>query len=227
MSNAPLTTIPATGGFTQGAFEAFLRERDDPAWLVERRREAFARLQAFAFPSARDEEWRRTDIRGLKIDAFAPPHVGEPDGADSEAFESLWKSSSAHYATGIAHIAGALARQADPSLLGRAVFVDLDRAVKDHPDLLKRYLLTEAVLPSADYFSALHAAFWTGGTLLYVPRGVALEAPLYSLVGMGQSGRVDLSHTLVVLEEGAEATLVREASGQGPVDNAGAARRRT
>jgi Fe-S cluster assembly protein SufD len=217
MNTGPTSAISsATTGFTEEAFEAFLRERDDPAWLVERRREAFARLQAFAFPSAREDEWRRTDIRGLKIDAFTPPAVGEPRGVDREAFDNLWKTSSAHYATGIAHIAGALAREADPVLLGRAVFVDLDRAVKNHPELLKRYLLTDAVLPSADYFSALHAAFWTGGTLLYVPRGVALEAPLYSLVGMGQSGRVDLSHTLVVLEEGAEATLVREASGLGP-----------
>ena len=64
-------------------------------------------------------------------------------------------------------------READPSLLGRAVFIDLGRAVKEHPELLKRYLLTEAVLPGADYFSALHAAFWTGGTLLYVPRGAS------------------------------------------------------
>ena len=211
----------ATTGFTEEAFKAFLRERDEPAWLVDRRREAFARLQAFAFPSARDEEWRRTDIRGLQIDAFGPPNTEEPAFADTQAFDNLWKTSSAHYATGIAHIAGALARQADASRLGRAIFIDLDRAVKDQPELLKRYLLTEAVLPGADYFSALHAAFWTGGTLLYVPRGAALEAPLYSLVGMGQSCRVDLSHTLVVLEEGAEATLVRESSGLGPVDRAG------
>ena len=52
-----------------------------------------------------------------------------------------------------------------------------------------------------------------------VPKGVTLEAPLFSLVGMGRSGRVDMSHTLVVLEEGAEATLVREASGQGAGDS--------
>jgi Fe-S cluster assembly protein SufD len=215
MSSATATTIPATAGFTEEAFETFLRGRDDPDWLVERRREAFGRFQAFAKPSARDEEWRRTDIRALKIDEFSPPAPGEPSVADRAAVDALCKSASEHYATGIAHLAGALVRQADPAVLGRAVFVDLDRAVKDQPELLKRYLLTEAVLPGADYFSALHAAFWTGGTLLYVPRGFTLEAPLYSMVGMGESGRVDLSHTLVVLEEGAEATLVREANGQG------------
>ncbi len=110
---------------------------------------------------------------------------------------------------------GALARQADASKLGRAVFVDLDQAVKNHPELLERYLLTEAVTPGADVLAALHAAFWSGGTLLYVPKGVTLDAPLFSLATLGQTGRVDLSHTLVVLEEGAEATLVRETSGQG------------
>ena len=50
--------------------------------------------------------------------------------------------------------------------------------------------------------------------MLHVPRGVTLEAPLFSLIGLGQTGRVDLSHTLVVLEEGAEATLVLEMGGQ-------------
>ncbi len=157
----------------------------------------------------------RTDIRALKMDAFAPPSAGEPSVSDRASLEDLWQRQSTHYATGIAHIAGALARQADPSRLGRAVFIDLDQAVKDYPELLERYLLTAAVTPGTDVLAALHAAFWTGGTLLYVPKGVALDDPLLSLAALGQTDRVDTSHTLVVLEEGAQATLVRETSGQG------------
>ena len=117
---------------------------------------------------------------------------------------------SSHYATGIEHVNGAAVRLADSSRLGGALFLDLHQAVRNHPELVRRYLLTEAVKPADDIFAALHAAFWTGGTLLYVPRGVKVEAPLFSLVGLAHEGRVDLSHTLVVLEEGAEATLVRE-----------------
>ena len=79
---------PAVGGFTEETFEAFLRERDEPAWLIERRREAFARFQAFAWPSARDEEWRRTDIRGLRLDAFGPPATAELDASDSAALST-------------------------------------------------------------------------------------------------------------------------------------------
>ena len=131
------------------------------------------------------------------------------------ALDALWDDLSSHYATGIEHVNGAAVRHADPARLGGAVFLDLNQAVKDHPELVRRSLMTEAVTPSDDIFAALHAAFWTGGTLLYVPRGVKVEAPLFSLVGLAHEGRVDFSHTLVVLEEGAEATLVRETASSG------------
>ena len=79
MSSASGTITPTTGGFTEDAFHRFMKGRDEPAWLVERRRQdAFVRFQAFPWPSAREEEWRRTDIRGLKLDAFAPPAAEEP-----------------------------------------------------------------------------------------------------------------------------------------------------
>jgi Fe-S cluster assembly protein SufD len=214
-SSSGTTLTSTTSGFTEETFEAFLRERDEPDWLIKRRREAFARFQAFAWPSARDEEWRRTDIRGLRLDAFGPPSGDEPDPQALRTLDDLWGTLSSHYATGIEHINGALARQADHSRLGGTIFVDLNQAAKDHPELLQRYLLNEAVKPSDDIFAALHAAFWTSGTLLYVPKGVKLDAPLFSLIGLAQEGRVDMSHTLVVLEEGAEATLVRESAGRG------------
>jgi Fe-S cluster assembly protein SufD len=202
-------------GFTEETFKAFLRDRDEPSWLTERRREAFARFQASAWPSARDEEWRRTDIRGFKLEGFGPPSLEQPTVAARESFDDQWNALSLHYATGIEHINGSLVREPEPARLGGAVFVDLNRAVKDYPELLKRYLLTEAVTPAADVFAALHSAFWTSGTLLYVPKGVALEAPLFELIGLAQEGRVDLSHTLIVLEDGAQATLVRESAGRG------------
>ena len=140
------------------------------------------------------------------------------------ALDGLWNNLSSHYATGIEHINGQAVRHADPGRLGGAMFLDLNQALKDHPDLVRRSLMTEAVTPSDDIFAALHAAFWTGGTLLYVPRGVKVEAPLFSLVGMAHEGRVDFSHTLVVLEEDAEATLVRETASSARGETPGLAR---
>jgi Fe-S cluster assembly protein SufD len=201
--------------FSEQAFEAFVKDRDEPAWLTDRRREAFARFRAFSWPTTRDEEWRRTDIRALKLAEFSPPSLHRPSDTEAAPFDPIWETLSSHYATGIEHVNGAVVRQADPARLGGAVFLDLNQAVKDHPELIRRHLLTEVVEPSDDIFAALHAAFWTGGTLLYVPKGVSVEAPLFSLVGLAKGGRVDFTHTLVVLEEGASATLVRETASSG------------
>src|SRR5579875_613971 len=122
MTSVP-ATIQQTGGFTEDAFLRFLKGRDEPAWLVERRREAFARFRAFPWPSARDEEWRRTDIRALKLDVSAPPSAAE-SVSGAAAFDDLWSALSSHYATGMLHVDGAPAREPDASKLGGAVFVD-------------------------------------------------------------------------------------------------------
>ncbi len=213
-------------GFNAANFEAFLKGRDEPAWLRDRRRAAFEAFSGMPMPSSRDEEWRRTDIRGLKLAGFEVPGAGDTSAEDRSAMAPSWEALGSLYGTGLEHINSAPTRSADAAKLGGAVLVDLASAAKDHPEILRRYLLTEAVSPTADAFSALHAAFWTGGTLLYVPKGVKVEAPLFSLVGMAGRGRVDLDHTLVVLDEGAEATLVREtasrARGEAPALHAGA-----
>ncbi len=214
MSIATAKTSTDTGGFTESAFETFLKGRDEPAWLISRRREAFAIFQATPWPTAKDEEWRRTDIRGLKLPAFAPTAKHTPKAEDSASMEPVWSALSASYATGIEQINGETTRVADPSKLDGAVFIDLNTALRDCPELLERCLLTRAVSARDDAFAALHAAFWTGGTLLHVPKGVKVGVPLFSLVGMAGAGRVDMDHTLVVLEEGAEATLVRETTGR-------------
>ena len=215
--NAQATISPMTGGFTETNFEAFLKDRDEPAWLRQRRHEAFDTFLATPWPTAREtRKWRRTEASGGIQARCVRPAAASAGGTrgTSRRSEPVWQTLSANYGAGIAQVNGMAVRAADPARLGGAVFIDLGRAVQDHPALLERYLNTEAVVPSADAFAALHAAFWTGGTLLYVPKGVKVEAPLFSLVGLAGAGRVEMEHTLIVLEEGAEATLVRETAGR-------------
>src|SRR5579864_5256480 len=211
MTSAP-ATAPAkqVGGFNEAAFEAFLEGRDEPTWLLERRRDAFARFLAAPWPNIRSEEWLRTDIRSLKLDAFAPTAPHSPSDRAKASLAAAYEMISGRYATGIQQIDTVTTRTADTMKLNGALFVELARAAKEYPKLLERYLLTDAVSASADVFSALHAAFWSGGSLLYVPKGVKVDVPLFSLIGLSAEGRVDMNHTLVVLEEGAEASLVQE-----------------
>jgi Fe-S cluster assembly protein SufD len=206
-SGSPTAT---TGGFTPASLDSFLQGRDEPGWLVDRRRQAFETFQALPMPTLRDEEWRRTDIRALKLDTFAPASGLQSAPETRRGLDSAYEALQEHYGTGLEHVDAFPTRAAESSSPAGAVFLDLNRAVKECPELLQRFLMTEAHQTHADAFAALHAAFWTGGTLLYVPRGVKVEAPLFSLIGLSSEGQVDFSHTLVVLEDGAEATLVQE-----------------
>ena len=169
---------------------------------------------------ARDEEWRRTDIRGVQARRLRAAGRREPDGRGRAALDAALEDARAR-TTPPASSTSTARRPARPTRrkLGGAVFVDLDRAVKDHPELLERYLLTEAVTPARRRLrgpargvldrrdAALRAQGRQG-------RGPALQP--------GRAGRrraaSTWSHTLVVLEEGAEATLVRETAGRGRGD---------
>jgi Fe-S cluster assembly protein SufD len=204
------------GEFSTDSLAAFLKPRNEPGWLVDRRRAALAQFETATWPTLRHEEWRRTDIRAFKLASFQPPGGLVPTPAALAAMEPVRAALASHYGTGIVQVDGTLAHGSDPAALPTGVlFLDLPTAARSHPELLGRYFQTQAVTPDADAFSALHGAFFTGGVLLYVPRGVRIETPLFHLIGMSAQGSVDFSHTLVVLEEGAEATLVQETTSAG------------
>jgi Fe-S cluster assembly protein SufD len=93
------------------------------------------------------------------------------------------------------------------------VFGSLAKLAGEHEKIVRPLLSERAVPTGADKFSALQAAAWSGGTFLYVPRGVTVEQPLHALSAMN-SGGADFGYTLVVLEEGAEATLLSETAGE-------------
>ena len=60
----------APSGFTQEAFDAFLRSRHEPAWLTDQRRDAWDLFLETPMPDSQQEEWRRTDLRLFRLDQF-------------------------------------------------------------------------------------------------------------------------------------------------------------
>jgi Fe-S cluster assembly protein SufD len=202
-----------TTGFTPATFDAFLQSREEPSWLTDQRRAAWRTFGELPMPSRKDEEWMRTDIRGFQLDRFGPPSdaavVGAevPTGLLTEGVTLAGQVSTVD-SRPIQHTLSK--KWADRGV----VFGSLDELVSQHESLIRPRLLTKAVNPRQDKFAALHAAFWSGGTFLYVPRGVVVDEPLHSLSGLSAGG-VDFGHTLVVLDDGAEATLLSETAGGG------------
>jgi len=82
------------------------------------------------------------------------------------------------------------------------IFTDTDTAVKKYPDLVKEYFMTRCV-PIADHkFAALHGAVWSGGSFVYIPKGVHVDLPLQAYFRMNASQSGQFEHTLIIAEEG-------------------------
>jgi Fe-S cluster assembly protein SufD len=204
-----MTVTAPTAPFDQAELDKFLAERDEPDWLRQRRRDAFSLFQAKRDEPLDPEEYRRLDLRTFRPEKY---HLAEQSG-DRSTLGTLMQDR-AEFGGAVVHVDGhCVASSLRDELAAKGVlFGNLSELLVEHRELLEPHLLSKAVDPDKDRFSAWHAAFWTGGTLLYVPRNVELEVPLYSLIGLQQEGAADLSHTLIILEEGASATLLEETS---------------
>ena len=89
------------------------------------------------------------------------------------------------------------------------VFADWATAVRDHAELLKKYL--GSIVPYDEgKFSALAAALATDGVLVYVPSGVQIEVPFHSTLWAPGSDLAVFSRVLIIVEDGASASVVHE-----------------
>ncbi|HLP79338.1 MAG TPA: Fe-S cluster assembly protein SufB [Acidobacteriota bacterium] len=83
------------------------------------------------------------------------------------------------------------------------IFLDCDEAVKQYPDLVREHFMTTCVPIGLHKFSALHAAVWSGGTFIYVPKGVHVDLPLQAYFRMNAARGGQFEHTLIIVDEGA------------------------
>jgi len=91
------------------------------------------------------------------------------------------------------------------------VFEDCDIALKEYPDLMKKYFM-KCVPPALHKFAALHGAVWSGGTFIYVPKNVKVKMPLQAYFRMNEAGMGQFEHTLIIAEEGAEVIYIEGCS---------------
>ena len=87
------------------------------------------------------------------------------------------------------------------------VFTDTDSAIRDYPDLVREYFGT--VIPSTDNkFAALNSAVWSGGSFIYVPKGVHIEFPLQAYFRINSENMGQFERTLIIVDEGASVHYV-------------------
>lgn len=209
-------TEPATlAGFTREGVEALSRAKNEPEWVLEARLNAFEIYERLPAPARTDEEWRRTSLRGLKLDNLAP--FVDAGAARVDSLAGVLATAEAGGVSNESEFAGVQVQRdastifaethADVAAQG-VIFCDLDTAVREHPELVKQYFMTQAIAPGFGKYEALHGAFWQGGVFLFVPKGVSVDLPFRSFTVAEAPGASTFTHTLVVLEDGAEAFVV-------------------
>jgi Fe-S cluster assembly protein SufD len=174
---------------TRHAVESLSAELHEPSWLLQRRLDAFDVFEKLDDPDPKSEDWRYVDVRGFDFGAFAAPQARS---VPLDVPEDL-------AAKGV-------------------IFTEMRTAVTEYPELVQEHFFTD--VPVDEHrFTALHAAFFSEGVVLYVPPGVEVEFPLEVLRRVDAGGST-FPHTSIVVDENASLTFVDRFASEDAADPA-------
>ncbi len=207
-----------------------LSERlNEPAWMRELRLLAWRLFEEMPMPRHKEEAWRRFPVRQIpdlkKVEFFSPGEPKEVAAVDEigDVFSSSLVAEKDVSGT-MVHIDGKPVYRGVSDELEKSgvVFMPLSQAVREYPELVKRYFMSDGVALTENKFAALHGALWNGGMFLYVPKNVEVSLPLQSLIGIEKPGLGSFYHTLIVAEEGSSVSILEDriSAAGGPALNA-------
>lgn len=227
MNNTPSqSAVAPTGQLTRDTVLELSRQLGEPEVASLRRLAAWDAYVALPMPTNRDEEWRRTDIRPLRLDEVQPlgptyPAVPALDALPDDLRGAVAEGD-ARSGLFVQRGPSPVLRELDADLARQGVLLmDLDQLARERPDLFERYYMVEAAKPN-EKFAALHAAYTSGGVFLYVPRGVRLDLPVQALQWADSAEHAIFPHTLIVAEPGSDVSFVEQhASADVPTERQG------
>ncbi len=201
-------------GLTEGTVRRISEIKGEPEWMLEKRLTAYKIFNSKPMPT-----WG-ADLGGIDFNDVY--YYRSPKSKEAKSWEDVPEDIKRTFdKLGVPEaerkfFAGAEA-QFDSSVVYSHVneeleklgiiFTDTDTAVKKYPELLKEYF--GKVIPSTDNkFAALNTAVWSGGSFIYIPKGVKAPMPLnaYFRINAEKSGQFE--RTLIIADEGAEVTYI-------------------
>lgn len=176
----------------------------EPAWLTESRVNGVTLAQELELPKLEKMKIERWDLSnfGQQREGYAASAQQLPESVaslvDLKEHSNLivQVNSRTQFA------------QLSPELTAKGViFTDLETAVREHGDLVQKYL-HQAVKSDENRLTALHSALWNGGVFLYVPRNVEIDIPLQSIFVQEDDKTTFAPHVLIVAEANSRVTYV-------------------
>ncbi|VVC03070.1 Uncharacterised protein [Candidatus Bilamarchaeum dharawalense] len=193
------------------------KAKNEPRWMLERRQEAYQQFLNMPFHRF-GPDLSGLDLEDVEWYSAGPKKKKTWDDVDPEIrkkFERIGVPEAERK-----YLAGLEAQIESEAVYGRlkkewsekgVIYTNMDEAVKEYPELLRKYL-GEVIPPTDNKFAALTDAVWSGGSFLFVPRGVALQAPLHAYFMISKEGIGQFERSVIVAEEGSSVTYVEGCS---------------
>jgi Fe-S cluster assembly protein SufD len=177
--------------------------------LRELRAEARARFDSAAWPTAEDEQWRRTDLSRFDLGPYIAERFGGLEGVQAGMVSSRSSSGPAACAGRIRFESGRCAAlELGESLSGRGVRLETLATADARGDGLALGLLRSGFAASDDRVELLHFARLEYGAFLYLPPGLRVEEPFFADFEEGGDHRLATPHLAILLGEGSSATMI-------------------
>src|SRR5690606_29462748 len=205
----------AKRGLTREVVEEISRLKNEPDWMLEFRLKSLEQFNKMPLPNSKNSKWfsilpgKLDDLDFDDITYYVKPserqgrtweevpeeikrtfdRLGIP-----EAEQKFLAGVSAQYESEVVY------QNMQKELEDQGViFCDTDTAVKEYPELVKEYFGT-VVPPSDNKFAALNSAVWSGGSFIYVPKGVKCEVPLQAYFRINSQNMGQFERTLIIAD---------------------------
>ena len=206
-------------GLTPEIVEKLSTEKDDPVWMQQFRLESLQIYNEMKIPN-----WGPS-IEGLDMDHIAtyvrPNTKMRNDWKDvpediKETFERLGIPQAERKSlagVGAQYDSELVYHNVKDSVAAEGVvYTDMESAIKgEYADMVRKYFM-KLVTPHDHKFAALHGAVWSGGSFVYVPKGVQVSIPLQSYFRLNAKGAGQFEHTLIIVDEGASLHFIEGCS---------------
>lgn len=201
-------------GLTEETVRQISAEKQEPQWMLDYRLKSYKTYQRLAMPDfgpdlsdldlenmlyyqkMTDKKYRDwDDVPDKMKETF--DRLGVP-----EAERKYLGGSSAQYESEVVYH-----NMRDEFKKLGILFTDTDTALKEYPELFKKWF-GKLVKPTDNKFAALNGAVWSGGSFIYVPKGVRCDIPIQSYFRLNSENSGQFERTLIIVDEGAKVDYV-------------------
>jgi Fe-S cluster assembly protein SufD len=207
---------PLATGFSRSSVEELSRQKGEPEWMLQKRLHAWETYESTPAPLGRrgDLGTRRT-FSNFKFQELSPYIPADTNATLPAAIEQSLQEALVNERSGliVQHNSSVVHIELNDELKQQGVILtDLDTAVRTYPELVQKHFMTDCIPVATSKYTALHAAFWSGGFFLYVPQGIEIEAPILAQVWLDASSAAVFTHTLIIAEPQSSIRFVEEYS---------------